>query len=231
MRTTRTLALSALVAVLLSGCVPAGAPTPGAPTPAAPGSPTAASAPAYPIDMDAVRAELGPVPDVPPSPAELASDRRRLADEQWANALASFPGLARPDAEFVEALDSAEQAVRVAACADAASESARNAAGTTDPAAIRVAQYVCGVQYPVATGGGISDVQTAYVYDYWTGFVLPCYDAAGYDVSGAVPTKEDFVAAWPNQGWAPWNAVADGPPLDVLDELDIPCPAVLDELA
>lgn len=165
------------------------------------------------IDQADVRNALGPVPPDPEFTPALVDDYvARSLDWQWANLLTSFPNAQRPDVVEIERVTGDNP--RRTQCGDVA-----RAAGL-DPQSFAIAAFVCAAEYPSIPNGTLSQDQAGYLYDYWTGFVLPCYAAAGYPDKSAPPTREYFAANWPFQNWSPQpksgGYVVGGPEYDTL---------------
>jgi len=205
---TRALPAAAAVLLALSGC-----------TLMAPGSlaPTATPEP-YRIEHSEVVEALGAVPEGEPMTPERTADFvSRFLDQQWELVSVPYPDAVRPTVAQEEDADGG-----INACISEAS-------GTPKEAAI--AQYVCFARFPSPPSNMLTHDQARYLYDYWTGFVVPCYRDNGFDVQGTPPARETFVAEWPLQHWAPMP-VRDGESVygDQYDELESLCPGVVDEL-
>jgi hypothetical protein len=61
-----------------------------------------------------------------------------------------------------------------------------------------------------------------YLYDYFTKFLVPCYEANGIENVPA-PTRAEFVSLWPNQNWYP--SMGDVPMgSEMENQLNAACP-------
>jgi hypothetical protein len=234
MSSTRTLAaavLGVLLAAALSACT---IPSPGGATEATP-TPSPTQAFALRIAPDDVVAELGPVPPyAEPSPERLEHLRRLAEERAWAGLSRQYPGMPRPDAALVEYVEPGQGLARVQRCiAERGAElPADGSADGSQLEANALATYVCGVQYPTRMQGLPTEEQTAYLYDYWTGFVVPCFADVGTPSAGEPPTREYFVENWPYQDWSP-TPRDGGQPLTFLaiDQLDLMCPTTPEGLS
>ncbi|WP_166878839.1 hypothetical protein [Salinibacterium sp. ZJ450] len=73
---------------------------------------------------------------------------------------------------------------------------------TTDLEEHAVGAYVCLGRHRSQPFAPPNDAQLGWVYDYLTQFLAPCYEANGIE-NPPGPSREDFVANWPDQGWFP----------------------------
>lgn len=222
--------LSLLLALpLLAGCgtsdVPAATPWP---------VPTAGSEPT------GTPAATIPMPDLGPSPApvpltDATKEALRLAnlDAQWQSVVASFPEAVRPEVGSFDYLAPAARAAALAPCyADAGVEFSEGSdesgtviglsASITDQADA-TAIYLCDAAYPTQPVAPPSPEILGYLYDYFTEFVVPCYEANGIDNPPA-PSREDYVALWPNQNWYPSMGIDPDSPEGVAIEEACPQP-------
>jgi hypothetical protein len=186
------------------------------------------------IATDDVVAELGPMPaHAEPTPERLERLRQIAQERAWAGLARQYPGMPRPDAALVEYVEPGDGLTRGQRCiAERGAElPADGSADGPQLQANAVATYVCGVQYPTRMRGLLTEEQTAYLYDYWTGFVLPCFEEVGTPSTAKPPTREYFIDNWPYQDWAP-SPTDEGQPLTFLatDQLDLMCPATPDGL-
>ena len=217
--TRTTVVVVALAVVLLSGCTTAAAPEP---------SPTQPFALAIPDE--AVREALGPIPaDEETSPERLAAFRQVLADRAWAGISSRYPDAVRATAEptYLPYADAA--AARTSCLADQGLELPEG--GTDDQALVKassLAAYACQQKFVDERGPGLSEKQAAYLYDYQTQFVLPCYKEKGHPVTKAPIPRDEYIAKWPYQFWVPEPSNVDTMSLE-FDQLNLMCPAVPDE--
>ena len=213
----RTLPAAALVLLALVGCTLAGC------TLVAPGSVNAGSvdkgeSPVSAIDQSAVTEALGAIPPFEdPTPARTADYNARFADEQWTAVVVNYPDAQRPD---VEALDPVDDEEPINECRKAV---------TGDGVTAAVAQYSCYVRHPTVPRGVLSYDQAAYLYDYWTRFVLPCYADHGFAPVSDPPSRDDFATAWPFASWRPNPLRSGQPPTDPEHQLvESLCPSDLE---
>jgi hypothetical protein len=224
---TRVLALvvaAGLAVIALSGCTAPSATVSSTP------EPTPTQAFALRISHDEVLEKLGPPPpNVPLTPERTEQLRVSASDRAWKYFSSRNPGVPRPDIAVVEYVDPARYFAVIEECV-AAHGATLPADGSADYAAndaYDLASYECGVQYPAQTQNTLSEKQAGYLYDYWTGFVVPCHEEAGYPGGTEPPTRDYFVAHWPYQDWAP-TALKGGEPMMGLemDQLELMCPGV-----
>ena len=213
--------VAALVLLALAGCTAAPQPEP---------SPTPTQPFALAIDPDVVLDALGPLPpDEPPSAERMAGFRQTLSDMAWNAISSSYPDAVRytgpatylPDAQVNSAVEDcvAQQGL------------ALPEGGTSDEALVKassLARYVCTQQFVVERGPGLSERQVAYLYDYQTEFVLPCYSEKGYPVLTPPIARAEYVAKWPFQYWSPEPSRIDAMGVEY-DQLNLMCPAVPEE--
>jgi hypothetical protein len=175
---------------------------------------TATSEPSMTVIQDAAVLEaLGPVPPAPEITEAVLDDYlARSLDWQWANILRSYPNAERPDIVEIERATGSNP--RSMQCADEAR------VGNLDSQAFAIAVYSCGAEFPSLPDGTLSRDQARYLYDYWTGFVVPCYADAGFPDTSTPPTREFFAANWPFQNWSPQpkldNHLIGGPEFDTV---------------
>lgn len=222
-------ALSAVLALLLSGC--AGESTP--PSASLPSS----SPSAYPdIIAEALRV-LGPSPTTAPySPEQEESARVAEVENSWASVLDQYPSAERPAAVFDHYVVGDAVWRDRASCLDDlgvettySSDVTGTANGyevnvTGDGMKEAVAAWQCNAMLPTHPTPRPSPEQLGYVYDFLTQFYVPCVEAHSIP-QVAPPTRVDFVAQWPQQGWFP-DPYLDGAPLDDQgrNEVEVACP-------
>lgn len=204
-------------------------------------TPTVPIARATPTPTGAPSAVSIPMPDIGPSPApapQTAAETAQLlqdaADRLWQEvAVSSYPGAARPQTDFVAYITDATQKKLVGGCLSDHGVSvsyAEAVAGSKHPGPtlatpdIRnekdaVASYSCMVAYPYRPSSPLTPEQVGWLYDYLTEFSVPCYRANGIDVAPA-PSRAEFIANWPGQGWNPGSEVTD----DKIDAMNDACP-------
>ena len=181
----------AAAAMLISGCT-------------APDSPSTTST--YSPELAQALLELGPYP----TPAPLTESERDAqlsegSDREWAEVLTSFPDAIRPDVEVIETVSTNEYRDKRRACLTEAGETIApgdewEPDGTEASA---ILGYVCAVEFPITPGRPFSDLELGYLYDFLTGFTVPCMSARGYETDPPI-SREAFVTKWPNQNWYPY---------------------------
>ena len=210
-----------MAAGLLSGCAIGTEPEP-APSPEQPF--------ALAISDEAVLEALGPLPaDEETSPERLAAFRQVQSDRAWKSISTMYPDAKRATAEPTY-LPSAEAVAAWRAClSDQGLDLPEG--GTDDQALIKanaLATYDCQQRFVDERGPGLSERQVAYLYDYQTQFVLPCYEHEGHAATTAPIARDQFIATWPFQNWGPYPSGIDVMTVDY-DQLNLVCPAVPDE--
>ena len=182
------------------------------------GSPTETAADAKasgasPISKSVVLAALGAVPPAVPRTDEQVEEQRiSNADFAWGFVVDKFPDETRPEVDFVRYVQPEESAQARHGClvergvTGASIDIDGNLSiDMSDPDTVRdstIGSYACSVAYPASPGPQLSDEQSAYLYDYFVKFLVPCLEAEGQEISDA-PSREAFIANWPNQGWFP----------------------------
>ncbi|GAA3864558.1 hypothetical protein GCM10022381_05520 [Leifsonia kafniensis] len=193
--------MAGAVVALLAGC----ASEPVGRTP----NPTATAQLAVTIPMP----DLGASPTSPPlSPAEKERQRVSAQDALWGTVLATYPDAVRPEVSFTDYVTD-ENRVDVRSSCFAAAGLEVETGSTADGVVLSVSAlprnqaeavsaYVCDAEHPTEPYPLPNDAVLSWVYDYLTQFLAPCYAANGIE-NPAPPTREDFVAQWPNQNWFP----------------------------
>jgi len=196
------LAAGALALALLSGCASS--------VPAPPPAATATADPDAVVGID--------MPDIGPSPAPdpLTDEQREVLrverqDAAWQGVVGQYPGAVRPADPFTGYTDPADLQDAINDCyvskgftlgtsIDAVGNSSPGGAmASTEQEAIDL--FLCHSEFTGATQPP-NDAQLGYIYDYLTEFLVPCYEANGIE-NPAPPTREEFIANWPNQNWSP----------------------------
>jgi len=220
MRLTRTIVVGVIAAAVLSGCAIGAAPEP-TPSPEQPF--------ALAISDEAVLEALGPLPaDEEPSAERLAAFRHLQADRAWQGISSQYPDAVRATAEPTYLPGAEAETARKACLADQGLE--LPVGGTDDQALVKansLATYDCAQRFVDDRGPGLSERQVAYLYDYQTQFVLPCYDENGHPSTIAPIARDQFVATWPFQNWGPYPSDIDMMTV-AYDQLNLMCPAVPD---
>ncbi|MGO4105090.1 hypothetical protein AB4Y63_14145 [Leifsonia sp. YAF41] len=202
-RTAAAVALACFSLTVMAGC----SSTVGTATP----SPTATAT--APLAVTIPMPDIGPSPTAPPlSPEEKERQRVASQDALWGTVLATYPTAQRPEVSFTEYLTDDNRLEVRSSCFAAAGlkvETGSNADGVVlsvspQPTneAEAVSAFVCDAEHPNEPFPLPNDAVLSWVYDYLTQFLAPCYAANGVEYP-APPTKEDFVAQWPNQNWFP----------------------------
>ena len=218
---TRTILVGLIAAALLSGCAIGAEPEP---------SPSPEQPYALAISDEAVLEALGPLPaDEETSPERLAAFRQSQSDRAWLAVSLQYPDAVRVT-EKPTYLPSAEARAAADTClAESGSELPEG--GTDDQSLVEahvVAQYVCQQRFVDDRGPGLSEKQVAYLYDYQTQFVLPCYEEKGHPATTPAIPRDEYIAKWPFQYWAPEPSKIDMMTVEY-DQLNLMCPAVPDE--
>ncbi|WP_167047114.1 hypothetical protein [Salinibacterium sp. ZJ454] len=172
-----------------------------------------------PIETPAPLAVTVPMPDLGPAPvrdrpADEQAETLRLAqlDSAWERVVAAHPNAVRPDVTFAGFVTSEQHTEVVSACftemavpfglSTDADGTVNGMEWTTDLEEHAVGAYVCQARHSTRPTGPPTDAQLAWMYDYLTQFLVPCYEANGIENPPA-PPREDFIAGWPNLGWFP----------------------------
>lgn len=208
MRATRgRWAGNALIAALSMIGMSACASDPSADAPAASPEPTIAEVVTIPMP------DLGPRPTSEPlSDAEAEQKRIELADLHWDTVIAQYPEAVRPEVAFEGFITPEAHFETMRTCLeDSGVEIALGMSADGEPAGFEIieptvetsiAYYACEVSHPVRPSAEAGDAELRWAYDYLTRFVVPCYEANGIENEPA-PSREEWVAAWPEYLWMP----------------------------
>lgn len=205
---TAAAVLMACVAAVLAGCValPSEAAAPAAATPAPTTSPSFA---AYPVPAD-LGAE--PASDIL-SDSEIEALRVQYEDQAWSDLLLRFPDAVRPGVHFAGYVSETDDRVAImTACYEPygipldhgtiADGTVVSVGPSGDSEEEELAGFVCRSEHPSRPTAPLNTAQKVWVYRYLTEFLAPCYAANGIE-NPPPPSREDFVAKWPNQNWWP----------------------------
>lgn len=189
---------------LLSACT-------ASPAPAAAPEPTAIDSP-----DEVVTIEMPDLPDRPGrpklTPAEVEELRLAGQEERWTSVVQAYPDAVRPAIEFEGFVELGPErydvladcyesfGVPLSSADDPGNLGVVSAGGSTKEAAI--ATFICESTHPSPVFAPLTDEELGWFYDYLTEFVAPCYKANGINTP-APPSRADFVAEWPQQGWFP----------------------------
>ena len=199
-----------LALAALTGCSGGSA---GADSPTATPEATDAAAQVVSIPMP----EFAPWPASDPfTEADVEAARIAEADRDWQGVLGSYPDAVRPEVGFEAYVTDEDRVDVMRACYEAAGvpiDEGRTGPDPDDPVVSigtstttveqAIAAHSCRVAHPERrTSGPPNAEQLGWIYDYLTGYYVPCYEANDIVVPPA-PPREEFVANWPNQGWFP----------------------------
>ncbi len=179
------------------------------------------------------------MPDLGPSPAPQVLDAAqtealRLAEQDrlWAGVTGQYTDATRPADTFAGYLDDSQRLASMKKCITDAGlklDTGTDASGTvvdygasTTTREESIASFSCQTAFRSAPSTPPSSDQLGYMYDYLTEFLVPCYAANGI-ANQPAPSRTQFVALWPNQGWFPTSGSAlMGTELDT--QLNAACP-------
>lgn len=202
-------ASAAAVAVVgaLAGCsASATASAPGTPHP----TPT-------PLAVTVPMPDLGPSPaPAPQTPAQPKQLRLARVEQQWQQLLLQYPSAVRPHVAFQGYITDATEMTVMKACFTEQNvpigygypvgakkgDKPTSVGGETSDEQEAVGLYICSVEHPYTPNSPMTPQQLGWSYDYFTEFLVPCYEANGFAVPPA-PSRADFIAKWPNQNWFP----------------------------
>jgi hypothetical protein len=207
-----------VLVLALTGCSAAsGAPASRTPTPSA--TPLAVSVPTP---------DLGPSPQ-PTALSDAQAEQLRLAQREtsWQGVLAQYPNAVRPDVPFDGYLVQADEMTVMSACYKEHSvpvgygypigakkgDPPTSVGGEANNEQQAIGLYFCGAEHPGRPTAPLRPDQLAWMYDYMTEFLVPCYEAKGITVPPA-PSKQAFVSTWPNQNWFPSPGMTANPDKD-----------------
>lgn len=182
------------------------------------------------IDRQKVLNQLGTYPPdaelTDEAAAQLLGD---AADSTWSRVIAQFPSAARPDVA-VEKRVATEDAREILTTCLVESGLDLGVGGYNEyfpeTAPDGIAWYTCKARFPLEPEAAPTEDQLGYIYDYLVSFVVPCLEENGA-TNAAPPTREDFIAEWPNQGWFPYvtNAAPGSKESEKINSL---CPSTID---
>ncbi|HEV7566197.1 MAG TPA: hypothetical protein VGO31_09595 [Microbacteriaceae bacterium] len=180
--------------------------------------------------------DLGPSPQpAPQTPEQTEQLRLASANSDWQSVLTQYPNAVRPDAPFQGYMSAADEMAVMSACygehgvpiaygypvgAKPGDKPTSVGADANDEAGA-IGIYVCSVEHPSRPNSPMTSEQLGWAYDYFTKFLVPCYEANGIHVPPA-PSRSDFVSKWPNQNWFPSHGMSANPDKDAA--IDKACP-------
>ena len=160
-----------------------------------------------------------PMPNLGPEPSmallsDADAETQRLAyqDKRWLDVLSKYPDAARPviaftgylaDKDYVDVLYSCYTAAGVPS--DLGTDANGLATGLSielKTEAEEIAAFTCQQEHPSRPLAQADAHVLGWIYDYLTQFLAPCYAANGIQ-NPAPPTRDYFIANWPNQNWWP----------------------------
>ncbi len=161
--------------------------------------------------------DLGPSPaPAPQTPEQTEQLRLANADLAWKQVISEYPAAVRPSASFQGYISQATEVAVLTKCYtdhDVANypDYPVGAKKGDKPHGVvpeisneegAIGLYICQVEHPYPPTLPPTPEQLGWLYDYLTKFLVPCYQANGV-TNPPPPSREEFVAKWPNQGWYP----------------------------
>lgn len=178
--------------------------------------------------------DLGVLPVADPPLTESQSEAARLeqVEEAWQQLLVRYPTAVRPEVSFGYVTDET-RVETIRACFTAAGlpiDEGRDADGqvvsigtSTANEAEAIAQFICVTAHPTKiASAGPNEAERGWFFDYLTEFTVPCLAANGIETEPS-PTREEFIANWPNQGWYPTVVMSADAAWDA--SLEAACPS------
>ncbi|MEL4317463.1 hypothetical protein WJX64_00445 [Leifsonia sp. YIM 134122] len=205
--------VAVVVGTLLTGCADTSATRATGPTTTATPTPTPT---VVSFDMPS---DLGPAPASDAlSDEQIEALRVQNQEQNWQDVLKRFPDAVRPDVTFAGYLTPADDIVAVMTPCYTAFNIELEHGSTVDGKVVSVgpanldeqgeiASYVCRSTHPSKPIAPMNTAQKEWLYRYLTEFLAPCFAANGIENPPA-PSRTDFVAQWPNQGWWPTSGNA-----------------------
>jgi hypothetical protein len=225
---TIVVTVALVAAIALAGCT--------AVAPGSGGTTSATSATSTPLAVSVPTPSLGPSPQpVPLTDAQAEQARLAARDTAWQNVLAQYPDAVRPDVPFDGYLAAGDEMTVMSACyrqngvpvsygypiGAKKGDPPTSVGGEASTEQQAIGMYICGVEHPGRPNPPLTPEQLSWMYDYFTEFLVPCYEANGIDVPQA-PSKQDFVTKWPHQDWFPSAGMTNDPDKDAA--IDKACP-------
>ncbi|WP_223692186.1 hypothetical protein [Leifsonia poae] len=161
--------------------------------------------------------DLGPSPaPAPQTPAQTEKLRLERVEQQWQLLLAQYPSAVRPQVTFQGYITDATEMAVMKSCLTQQNvpigygypvgakkgDKPTSVGGQASNEQEAVGLYICSVEHPYSPNPPLTPQQLGWSYDYFTKFLVPCYEANGAVVPPA-PSRADFIANWPNQNWFP----------------------------
>ena len=167
--------------------------------------------------------------------SELNSLAKKAVERSRASLEASYPGVQLPDVQLVRYVSEKEQPEVQRSCMDEEGFASTidkygqiSYSGVTPEQTepFDIAQYVCGVRYPIDPKYQIpfNDKELSYLYDYYTGTLTKCLKGQGYQVAEP-PSRGTFIDNYYSStaGWTPYQNV-DAPTPAAWKSVNEKCP-------
>jgi hypothetical protein len=163
-----------------------------------------------------------PMPEFEPWPAndpiteaDVEAQRLAAADGAWQTVISTYPDAVRPDIPVEGVVTGSNWIEVLGGCLEAAGVPVDEGRSSPEPdapvtglspapttEAQAVAVYACHVAHPNEAHVAPNAAQLGWIYDYLIEYYVPCFEANGISVPPP-PSRAEFVAEWPNQGWWP----------------------------
>ena len=221
------MALLAVTALLLlptlTGC--AGAPASAAHRPTASLSSTPTPTP---LAVTVPMPDLGPSPQpAPQTPEQTEQLRVARVESDWQFLLKQYPDAVRPDTPFQGYITQADELAVMGACyaeqhvpvaygypvGAKKGDKPTSVGAETSTEQGAIGAFLCQAEHPGRPNSPMTAEQLGWSYDYFTRFLVPCYEANGIDVPPA-PSRDDFISKWPDQNWFPSPGMTSDPDKD-----------------
>ncbi len=168
------------------------------------------------------------------TPAELEAQARADVESAQDFLHEQFPDAVVPEVERIRFIDYTEWAHVMVGCMTDAGwtviEGEDGGMGSSPPdgqeEAFAIAQYVCGVQYPVdpRQTSPLNEEQLIYLYSYLTDVAVPCMEALGVTGIPDAPSQQTFVETYSEaDAWYPYSADMDA---EQWSKVDKQCPQI-----
>jgi hypothetical protein len=170
-----------------------------------------------PVAVTVPMPDLGPSPQpAPQTPEQTEQLRLARVDTDWQFVLGQYPNAVRPETPFQGYIGSADEMSVMSACLTEQhvplsygyaigakkSDKPMSVGGEASNEHQAIGLFICGAEHPGRPNSPMTPEQLGWSYDYFTEFLVPCYQANGIDVPPA-PSREDFISKWPHQNWFP----------------------------
>lgn len=159
-------------------------------------------------------------------------DASELADQaavrlSWARdaVLSQYPNAVLPHVKVVRHIGWSEWSAVTAGCLSTSGWDS-NTVRVSERGAYRVAEFVCGAEYPIdpQLALPLDRDQEAYLYAYYVEQLTPCLSFYGFSSTGSVPSESEFESSYETHPWNPYIGIPRDAPWGALSRNCPPVP-------